>query len=70
MGSSSFQQLLRIGKIKSDFGNRVEIRFYKSEDNDTKLRARFVDNKGIVYKKETEKTKCQNQQITLFDNYL
>lgn len=55
--SSVFQQLLRIGKIKSDFGRSVEIRFYKSDEDDTGLRARFVDNRGIVYRKETERTR-------------
>lgn len=53
----NFQQLLRIGKIKSDFGNSVELRFYNSEDDDKRLRARFIDETGIVYRKESEKSK-------------
>lgn len=56
LGGAAFQQLLRIGKIKNDFGSRVELRFYRCEDDDSKLRARYVDDKGIVYKKEAERT--------------
>lgn len=47
-----FQQLLRIGKISTDFGRSVEIRFYDSHDEYTqKLRGRFINEKGIVYQK-------------------
>lgn len=53
----TFQQLLRIGKIKSDFGNSVELHFYNSEDDDKQFRARFIDETGIVYRKESEKSK-------------
>lgn len=35
---SSFQQLLRIGKIKTDFKNSVEIRFYNNNSPDKGLR--------------------------------
>lgn len=57
LGSSSFQQLLRIGKIKSDFGRGVEIRFYNSDDDDTRFRGRFIDSEGLLYRKEREKIK-------------
>lgn len=63
LNSSAFQQLLRIGKIKNDFGRKVEFRFYNSDDDDKKLRARFVDNKGIVYRKETEKTRYKVRSL-------
>lgn len=51
-----FQQLLRIGKIKSDFIG-AEIRFYNSDTDDKRLRARFIDNEGIVYRKEDTRDK-------------
>lgn len=72
LGCSSFQQLLRIGKIKSDLGRSVEIRFYNSENDDTRFRARFVDDEGIVYKKETEKVKFRLLEMikTLIGNPL
>lgn len=51
---SSFQQLLRIGKIKTDFKNSVEIRFYNDKSPDKGLRGRFIDGCGIIYRKEKE----------------
>ena len=63
LGSSSFQQLLRIGKIKSDFGRSVEIRFYSSDDDDTRFRGRFIDNEGLLYRKEREKVKYNYWQL-------
>lgn len=54
---STFQQLLRIGKIKTDFKSSVEIRFYNEKNADKEFRARFIDNEGIVYRKEKEYTR-------------
>lgn len=51
---SIFQQLLRIGKIKTDFNNSVEIRFYNDHNPDKGLRGRFVNDQGIIYRKEKE----------------
>lgn len=50
----SFQQLLRIGKIKADFKGAVDIRFYNSDSDDKQFRGRFIDGAGIVYRKEGE----------------
>lgn len=50
----TFQQLLRIGKIQTDFKDSVEIRFYNSDSDDKQFRARFVDKTGIIYRKEKE----------------
>lgn len=54
---NSFQQMLRIGKIKTDFGDSVDIRFYNTNDDDKQYRARFVDNSCIVYQKEMDRKK-------------
>lgn len=56
LNDSAFQQLLRIGKIQGDF-KKVDIRFYNSDAEDKHLRARFVDNAGIVYRSEGKKSK-------------
>lgn len=53
--NDEFQNLLRIGKIKYDFRDNVKILFYES-DSDNVLRARFVDNSGIQYRKESNGT--------------
>lgn len=58
LDNHTFQQLLRIGKIWTDFNN-VEIRFYPSENDDKQLRARFIDEHGIVYRKEGVRKKFQ-----------
>ncbi len=47
----TFQQLLRIGKIKDELKN-VDIRFYPSGSDDKHLRARFIDESGIIYRNE------------------
>lgn len=52
LDGSTFQQLLRIGRIKTDFGSSVDIRFYDDSNRDRDFRARFIDKKGIVYRKE------------------
>jgi len=54
LNDSTFQQLLRVGKIYTDFKGSVEIRFYNSDSDDKQFRARFIDRKGIVYRKEKE----------------
>lgn len=57
LNDTTFQQLLRIGRIRTDFKSSVEIRFYNDRNKDKEFRARFVDKKGIVYRKEGEHTK-------------
>ncbi|WP_070090103.1 B12-binding domain-containing radical SAM protein [Merdimonas faecis] len=57
LANSTFQQLLRIGRIKKDFRSSVEIHFYSETNQDRGFRARFVDNAGIVYRKEVEHSK-------------
>lgn len=63
---STFQQLLRIGRIKTDFRNLVDIRFYSGNNRDRDFRARFIDKKGIVYRKERECTKKTLKKIPSF----
>lgn len=58
LDNHTFQQLLRIGKIWTDFNN-VEIRFYRSDSEDKQLRARFIDEYGIVYRKEGMRSKIK-----------
>lgn len=50
----TFQQLLRIGKIASDCKYSVDIRFYNTESDDKQFRGRFIDDAGIIYRKEKE----------------
>ena len=47
----ALNQLLRIGQISASFGSSVEFGFYETLKDDIGLRARFVDDRGIVYKK-------------------
>ena len=56
LGDASFQQLLRIGRIKSDFKTDVDVRFYNSKIDDKQFRGRFIAGAGIVYRKELEHT--------------
>ena len=69
LNDKSFQQLLRIGKIKTDFGDSVEVRFYNSNLEDKQLRARFVDNEGIVYQKERNRNRFKLEKIEKFPFY-
>lgn len=66
LNTNSFQQLLRIGKIKTDFGDSVDIRFYNTNDDDKQYRARFVDNSCIVYQRETDRIKIVPKRINVF----
>lgn len=73
--SESFQQLLRIGKMKCDFDYRIDFRFYNSEDEDKRFRGRFIESgnniEGIVYKKENNlKNKKENQIYKAFRKLL
>lgn len=63
---SVFQQLLRIGKIKTDFKNSVEIRFYNEGSPDKGLRGRFVNDQGIIYRKEKEYKKLRLESSERF----
>lgn len=54
LNDSTFQQLLRVGKIQTDFKGFIEIRFYNSDIEDKQFRARFIDSQGIVYRKEKD----------------
>lgn len=66
LGDSSFQQLLRIGRIKTDFKSAVDIRFYNSEIEDKQFRGRFIDGAGIVYRKELEHTSLKFEKKKTF----
>lgn len=55
--SESFQQLLRIGMLKSKFEDTIEFRFYNSDKEDKVFRARFLESRtneiqGIIYNKK------------------
>lgn len=63
LDNSTFQQLLRIGRIKTDFKGSVDFRFYNARIEDKEFRARFVDSAGIVYRKERERTKLDIKSI-------
>lgn len=65
----TFQQLLRIGKIRVDFGSSVEIRFYNSDNDDKGFRARFIDNSGIVYRKEGVHSKIVLEHQDKFSDF-
>ena len=57
-----FQQLLRIGKIRTDFGPGVQIRFYNNDGDDIKYRARFIEHTksaitGIQYEEVRDSKK-------------
>lgn len=66
LNDTTFQQLLRIGRIRTDFKSSVEIRFYNDRNEDKEFRARFIDNAGIVYRKEEEHTKRVFRQKSKF----
>lgn len=56
LADSTFQQLLRIGKIKTDFKAAVDARFYNLESEYKQFRGRFINGAGIVYRKELEQS--------------
>lgn len=63
LGKSTFQQLLRIGKIKTDFKASVDFRFYNNRSEDKEFRARFIEPAGIVYRKERERTRLDFKNV-------
>ncbi len=57
LNDATFQQLLRIGRMKTDFRGFIDIRFYNDKNKDKEFRARFIDDAGIVYRRERKDTR-------------
>lgn len=70
LNDNTFQQLLRIGKIKKDFGGSVEILFYNSDSEDIQLRGRLIDKRGIIYQKEKEQNRFLPKRIEKFPFFI